>query len=97
LRQLEDEFFNDKGLEVRMTPPWPLVKSCAREQLAFISILAFVLEGDNFPDAMKLADAVVAVMRRIGIEAFSGKEGGWRQPPSWMYALGAGSSRPLNV
>lgn len=96
LRQLEEEFFTDKAVEQRLTPPWPFVKSCARAQLAHVSILTFVLEGDNVPDAIKLADAAVTVLGRIGV-AVPGKEGGWKHPPSWMYALGGGAGRPVGL
>ena len=93
LKCLEDEYFaNDKPLQERLTPPWPLVKACERENIPCVAILAFVLEGENIPDAVNVANAAVKIVPALG----GGGEGpSWRQPPSWKYVFGG--SRPMGM
>jgi len=88
---LGEEWFADKPLEDRLTPPWPLVKACGSANLPCASILAFVLEGENIPDAVNVANAAVQVVPAIGAEPTQG----WKQPPSWKYAFG--NAKPLGM
>ena len=94
LVQLEAEWFAEgKPLEQRLTPPWPLVKACAARGLPCAAVLAFVLEGDNVPDALRVANVVGKILPEVAAVA---AEARWQQPPSWRYAFGGGS-RPLGM
>jgi proteasome assembly chaperone 2 len=93
LRCLEEEWFADKPLEERLTPPWPVVKACENAKVPCAAILAFVLEGENIPDAVDVANAAVKVVPALGAGAGGGE--GWKQPPSWKYAFGG--ARPLGM
>jgi hypothetical protein len=88
---LEEEWFADKPLKERLTPPWPLVKACGSAHVPCASILAFVLEGDNIPDAVRVADVAVKVVPALGAE---GRQG-WKHPPGWKYAFG--NARPVGM
>lgn len=88
---LEEEWFADKPLKERLTPPWPFIKACETAGVPCAAILAFVLEGENIPDAVSVANAAVKVVPALGEAA----RAGWKQPPSWNYAFG--NARPLGM
>lgn len=94
LPKLEEEWFaQGKPLEQRLMPPWPLMRSCQAQGLSCAAVLAFVLEGDNVPDAVKVANAAGKVVKEVG--ALTTGEGRWSQPPSWRYAFGG--ARPVGM
>ena len=74
-------------MEERPLPPWSLVTACAKEGLPCAAVLAFVLEGDNTPDAAAVATAATQAVP--GAAGGVGLEKGWVQPPSWRYAFAA--------
>ncbi len=89
---LEEEWFADKPLKERLTPPWPVVKACEDANMPCAAILAFVLEGENIPDAVNVANAAVKVVPGLDVV---GAGQGWKQPPSWKFAFGG--ARPLGM
>jgi proteasome assembly chaperone 2 len=95
---LEGEWFdNDKPLKDRLTPPWPLVQACGATGNAVpcAAILAFVLEGENIPDAVNVANEAVKVVPELGAMISGSATKGWQHPASWKYAFGG--ARPLGM
>ena len=97
LVQLEAEWFADKSLEERLLPPWPLLRACRDSEIALpcCAIVAFVMEGDNISDAVRVANAAGAVVPQLAAAVVAMGGGGdstcdvvWKQPPSWRYAFG---------
>lgn len=98
----------DKPLEQRLLPPWPLLLALEGEGVPCAALLAFCLEGDNRPDAHALAGAAAGVLglQQAGRAQADGPPVGeaapasasvgltWLPPASWQHAFGS-ASRPL--
>ena len=95
LRKLEEEYFEDKALEARVMPPWPLVKACKEAGVPCAAVLAFALEGDNQQDGVKVASAAMKVVPALGAGTGGAEGGKWKQPPSWKFAFGG--ARPYGM
>lgn len=89
LESLEAAFFEDKPLEARALPPWPLARACEACAVPSAALLTFTAEGDNVPDAEQLAVATCkAVAELEGLGGAGGAAGRWERPESWQFVYG---------
>jgi hypothetical protein len=87
--QLEGDWFADKPMEQWMSAPWPLMHALGTSDppVPCTVLLCFAAEGDNIPDAQKLATAAVSVAN-VAV-------GEWRQPALWQLVYGGRPSALL--
>ena len=91
--QLEEDFEAEgKTLQDRLSPPWPLIRSCKASNMPCAALLRFVLEGDNVEDAVVVANCVANSLSEFScfnLGSSSTDKGAleWQRPPSWEYAF----------
>lgn len=86
LQPLEAHFFEDRSLEQRLLPPWPLLRSLQAQGVPCAAILSFTTEGDNLGEAFEVAAAAAAA---AGLPTPSGGQAAaGAAPQSWQYVYG---------
>lgn len=69
---LENEFLDGISIQEKVLPPWTILHSLSRysSDISVAALLMFVLEGNNFSEAMNLIDCtakIVPELRRAGV------------------------------
>lgn len=90
LQPLEESFFEDRSLEARQLPPWPLLRHLQQQGVPCCAILSFSTEGDNAADAVVMATAAAqaAGLQAVGDEQAAAAQRQWVPPSSWQYVYG---------
>lgn len=95
---LEASFWQDRPLEARCLPPWPLLCALRSAGVPAAALLCFSSEGDNAADGLMVATAAAAAvgLRAGGVsdgaDAASAATGRWVPPPGWQYLYGASAA-----
>lgn len=94
----------DLGQQQSLLPPWTLIEASQHSSIAYTCIVAFAAEGNNAPDAMRVANAVNQYLHLL-IQQQQPQPTGkhhaskivmsspWLAPLSWKYVYGPASSR----
>ncbi|DBA94698.1 TPA: hypothetical protein ACH3X1_002259 [Trebouxia sp. C0004] len=105
--QLEGGLMADLGQQQSVLPPWTLIEAFRHSSIAYTCIVVFAAEGNNAPDAMRVADAVNQYLDLLiqqqpqpngkhhpskGVVSLPSP---WLAPLSWKYVYGPASSRGL--
>lgn len=80
--------------------PWPLLAAARATQLPLLALVVFAAEGDNVPDAIRLAQQAASVLEvfddgdaesagALNTGDLGAALGGrWAVPPSWQHLFG---------
>lgn len=89
-----------------LLPPWTLLDTLSQRDIKPLCLLAFAAEGNNAPDAMRIADALNKYLKLVepqtstsnsvpatdvGADSLSSMHVSWLAPMSWKYVFGAAS------
>ncbi|KAL4425590.1 hypothetical protein ABPG75_009606 [Micractinium tetrahymenae] len=91
---LEASFWQDRPLEARCLPPWPLLRALRSAGVPAAALLCFSSEGDNVADGLMVASAAAAA---AGLQAGTAPAGDAAEspplrllpPPGWQYLYGS--------
>ena len=95
----------DLGQQQSLLPPWTLIEAFQHRSIAYTCVVAFAAEGNNAPDAMRVADAVNQYLhlliqqqpqpngRHHASKGVMSLPPPWLAPLSWKYVYGPASSR----
>lgn len=89
----------EKPEEKRVLPPWPFVQACRVRNVALVGVVAFAVEGDNIPDAFRVADCARKLLAsdKLGGVAEVGPDAkqDWIAPKSWQHVYGPPRSQMI--
>ena len=81
-----------------LLPPWTFIEALSQQNITPLCLLAFASEGNNAPDAVRVADAVNKYLKLVEPPLDSGRqvaEGSpprhvpWLAPMSWQSLYGS--------
>lgn len=100
-QQLEDPLLTDLQQQQSLLPPWTYLEALKQHEVHHTCIILFAAEGNNTPDAMRLADAsnkylhllVGSLPSSLQTQSNGVASSIWAPPSSWKYVYGSMSSR----
>ena len=89
----------DLAQQQSLLPPWTLLEALSQHSIKPLCLLAFASEGNNAPDAMRVADAVNTYLKLVEPQAIQLEAGSqvadglpvvsWLPPSSWQCLYGS--------
>ena len=94
----------DLAQQQSLLPPWTLLEALSQHSIQPLCLLAFASEGNNAPDAMRVADAVNKYLQLVEPQAARLDAGSlvadglpamqvpWLPPSSWQCLFGSAAT-----
>lgn len=88
----------DLAQQQSLLPPWTLLEALSQHNITPLCLLAFASEGNNAPDAVRVADAVNKYLKLVEPQLESGNRMAnglplehvpWLAPMSWQGLYGS--------
>ncbi|KAL3160802.1 hypothetical protein ABBQ38_009213 [Trebouxia sp. C0009 RCD-2024] len=98
LEQLEAGLMADLAQQRALLPPWTLIEALLQQNIMPLCLVAFASEGNNAPDAVRVADAVNRYLKLVEPQLEPGSQVAngapamhvpWLPPMSWQCLFGS--------